>query len=933
VIRPRSANQRRKTVISRLRVLSAKFRRLFANEKTREHQDIEVDEEIRDHLQQLADRYVAQGMSRHDALAAARRQFGNLGVHQDVRRETQSVHFLETLWRDVKYGARQLRRNPLFTTVAIVTLAIGIGANTAVFTLLDQLVLRLLPVKDPSHLVMIWPEGPNFGNNNGNRVVSYPFCNDLRKSPGLESVMCAYNTWETISIDGSSESLNTELVSGNYFDTLGVKPAIGRVFHSTSDDQVYSGHPSIVLSYSFWQERFGGDPRVVGKKVLVNNYPMEIVGVSAAGFAGVDPARSPHIRIPLLMLPVLPIDGESLTSRRTQWLHSFARLAPGFTAESARAALQPLFHESLEAESTDTQDPQFSKVSPYDRTLFFKRTLSVETAATGYSDMRGMFSTALIVLMCMAGLILLVACSNVASLLVSRAAARQKEIAVRLAVGAGRWTLIRSLLVESLLLASAGVALGLVLSESAIRALLAMMPDQGTMMMLHAHPDTRVLVFSIVVALATGLLFGLAPALQGTRLDVSSTLKDAAIVSGGRSARMRKILVTAQVTLSFLLLVGAGLFAKTLYNLKNTGMGLKDINNLVTFGIDPRGARYTGPTAQALYKNVLNDIRTTPGVTSAGFSVVPLLQGYEWSGGINVVGHQVKDGEDVDATNNIVSPEYFKTMGIPLIAGRDFNDEDRNKGQDLKHVPTVCIVNRNFAEHFFGNESAIGHYAHNYFQDDPKFQIVGVVENATYRSPREDPHRREVYFAEYEAPMVLQATFYVRAAAESKALFPAMRSIIAKYDPSLPVFQMKTLDTQLDEVLNTERLIAYLSLVFGAIATILAALGLYGVVAFSVTSRTKEIGVRMALGARKASVLWLILRETMILVTIGIAIGMPAAYVLSRYVSSQLYGVTPTDTSTGLAALAILAAVAALSGFLPARRASTIDPLTALRHE
>ncbi len=299
--------------------------------------------------------------------------------------------------------------------------------------------------------------------------------------------------------------------------------------------------------------------------------------------------------------------------------------------------MQPLFHESLETESTDTQDPPFSKVSPYDRALFFKRTLSVETAATGYSDMRGMFSTALIVLMCMAGLILLVACSNVASLLkIPSRRGTPKEIAVRLAIGAGRWTLIRSLLVESLLLAGAGVALGLVLSESAIRALLAMMPDQGTMVMLHAHPDMRVLIFSGVVALATGLLFGLAPALQGTRLDVTSTLKDAAIVSGGRSARMRKILVTAQVALSFLLLVGAGLFAKTLYNLKNTSMGMKNIDNLVTFGIDPRGVRYTGPTSQALYKNALNEIRTCDpgGVTScAVFGRAPPPAGYEWSGG------------------------------------------------------------------------------------------------------------------------------------------------------------------------------------------------------------------------------------------------------------------------------------------------------------
>jgi predicted permease len=918
-------------MIARLRTLSAKFRRLFAKQERREQNDLEIDDEIREHLQQLTDRFVAQGMSREDAAAAARRQFGNLGVHHEDRHETQTINWLENLWRDIRYGARQLRHNPLFTTVAIATLAIGIGANTAVFTLLDQLVLRLLPVKDPSRIVMIWPEGPNFGNNNGNRVVSYPFCQDLRKSPALESVMCAYNTWEAVTIDGATESLNVELVSGNYFETLGVKPALGRVFSSAADDQIWSGSPSIVLSHRFWQERFGADPHVVGKKILVNNYPMEIVGVSAAGFAGVDPAQSPHMRIPLLMLPVLPTDGEKLPDRRTQWLHAFARLSPVFSAKTASAALQPLFHQSLQAESTD---PDFSKLSPYDRAQFFKRTLTVETAGTGYSVMREMFSTALVVLMCMAGLILLVACSNVASLMLARAAARQKEIAVRLAIGAGRFTLIRSLLVESLMLAGAGVILGLILSEASIRALLAMLPSGNTLTMLHAHPDVRVLLFSAIVALATGLLFGLAPALQGTRLDVSSTLKDAAIVSGGRSTRTRKLLVAAQVALSFLLLVGAGLFAKTLYNLKSTNTGMNDIQNLVTFGVDPRGARYTGPTAQAFYKSALAEIRATPGVKSAAFSVVPLLNGYEWSGTIIVVGYQAKDGEDLIATNNIISPGYFQTMGISLLAGRDFTDNDRNKGQSLDQIPSVCIVNRNFAEHFFGSaQNAVGHYAHNFLKEDPKFQIVGVVENAMYRSPREGHDSREIYFAEYEAPMALQASFYVRASSESKTLFPTLRAIVAKLDPSLPIMNVKTVDTQLDEILNTERLIASLSVVFGAVATALAALGLYGVVAFSVASRTREIGVRMALGAPKMSVLWLILRETMILVTIGIAIGIPVAYILSRYVTSQLYGVKPTDLATGLVALAILASVAAFSGFIPARRATGIDPLGALRHE
>jgi len=478
-------------VIERLRARSAKLRRLFVTQESREQHDLEVDEEIRQHLQQLTERFVAQGMSREDAAAAARRQFGNLGVHEDDRHDTQSIPWLENLWRDIRYGIRQLRLNPLFTTVAIATLAIGIGANTAVFTLLDQLMLRLLPVKDPSRLVMIWADGPNFSNNIGQRVVSYPFCQDLRKSPALESVMCSYNTHEAVTIDGNTETLDVELVSGNYFETLGVKPALGRVFSSAADDQVWSGSPSIVLSYSFWQQRFGSDAHVIGKKILVNNYPMEVVGVSPAVFAGADPVQSPHLRIPLLMLPVLPTDGESLTDRNAHWLQAFARLAPGFSNTSASAALQPLFHQSLEV---DAADPNFAKLSPYDRSLFSKRVVSVESASTGFSIMRQQFSTALIVLMCMAGLILLVACSNVAGLMVARAAARQKEIAVRLAIGASRPMLIRSLLVESLMLAGAGVILGLLLSEVSIRALLAMMPSGNSLTMLHAQPDIRILL-------------------------------------------------------------------------------------------------------------------------------------------------------------------------------------------------------------------------------------------------------------------------------------------------------------------------------------------------------------------------------------------------------------------------------------------------------
>jgi predicted permease len=916
-------------VISRLLIFVARLRGLFARQK----EERELNDEIRMHLRLLTDQFIARGMSPIDAASAARRQFGNTTLLEEDRRDQRSFRLLEALWRDVRYGARQLHRNPLFTTVAVVTLALGVGANTAVFTLLDQLVLRLLPVKDPARLVMIWSTGPNLGNNNGPRPVSYPMYQDFqRNAEAFEDVICQYDAAQSVTIDGSTERANVEAVSGNYFQALGVAPAIGRVFSPEADDRVYQGHPVVVLSHRYWIDRLGGDPRVLGKKILVNNYPVEIVGVSAAGFAGLDPATSPHMRIPILMLPVLPTDGESLVDRRSQWLHVFARMKPGFTAESARASLQPLFHQILQQE---IQEPTLSKVSPYQREQFLKRTVEVETAANGYSDLRQQYSTALIVLMGMAALILLIACSNVASLLIARAAARQKEIAVRLAIGAGRRTLIRSLLVESVLLSAAGAAVGLILSELAARGLLAMLPSEGTLRMLRPQPDMRILLFGVGVALATGLLFGMAPALQGTRLDVWTALKDSggSLFGGQSSARLRKILVTVQVAVSFLLLAAAGLFAKTLISLKTTDTGLQNIPNVVTFQVDPRGARYTVPQIREFYENALREIQATPGVQSAALAVVPLLHGYEWNGDVPVEGHQAKDGEDMNAANNVLSPGYWRTMGIPILAGRDFDERDRFNGGDRDFTPTVAIVNRKFAEHFFGTQSPIGrHIGSGGPGHKLSIEIVGEVEDALYQSPRQGM-QRQVYFAEYQAPVALPATFYVRTARESRAMLPLLRGIVAKLDPTLPVFEMKTLEAQLDETLSTERLIAMLSVVFGVLATVLAALGLYGVMAFAVERRTKEIGLRMALGAAKGSVLWLVLHEVLLLLGTGLLVGIPCAYTFSRYVSSQLFGVTPTDISIYIAAIVILGVVAALSGFVPARRASVIDPLTALRHE
>ncbi len=832
------------------------------------------------------------------------------------------------LWLDLQFALRNLRRSPLFTFVAVASLALGIGANTAIFTLIDQLMLRLLPVRNPDQLVMIWSTGPHMGSNRGPRAASYPMYQDFqRMAKAFSYVFCRFETSTSVSFNGQTERVDAELVSGNYFQALGVNPAAGRVFTPEQDDRVYKGQPSVVLSYPYWMSRFAGDPGVVGRKIIVDNYPMTIVGVSAAGFLGLDPSHTPQIRVPIQMKPLMTPGWDDIGDRRSQWIQMFGRMKPGYTLESAKASLQPLFHQILVEELSM---PAMRDTNEYYRKQFLARQIRMESAATGYSQMRQSYSTALVVLMCMVGLVLLIACFNVANLLIAQAMARQKEMAVRLAVGASRGQIVVQLLIESILLAAAGGLAGLFLAIGIIRMLLSFLPAGDSPLMLRADPDLRVLGFNAALALLTGLLFGLAPALQSMRVDLWSTLKDVvgAITGGSGSVRLRKVLVMAQVAFSFLLLAGAGLFVKTLANLKETNAGFRDIDNLATFQVDPALNGYTVPRIKEFYRRLLADIQAVPGVKSAGFAMVPVLSGGEWDSTMSVEGHRIKNGEDMQAFMNGVSDGYWKTMGVPLLAGRDFDSRD-----DGKKV-TVAIVNRKFATHFFGNESPIGRHVG--FGEGPKskldIEIIGVTEDSLYEGPREGVHRQVfVPFRQLDYPGGV--SFYVRTALDSKTMFSALRDKVRAIDPAMPVYEMKTLESQLDDTLSTERLIALLSAAFGVLATLLAALGLYGVMAFVVARRTKEIGLRMALGASQSGVVWMVLREALILLGIGLAVGVPSAFLLSRYVSSQLFGVKPTDVWTAAAALLILAGVAAGAGWLPARRASAIDPIKALRYE
>jgi predicted permease len=826
---------------------------------------------------------------------------------------------------DLKLAVRGLFRHPLFSVVAILSLSLGIGANTAIFTLIDQILLRKLPVRNPTELVMLYQTGPHSGSNMGARMHSYPIYQEYQKrAEPLSEVIARRLADASISVDNQTERIEIEMVSGNFFTMLGVGPATGRVFNSQEDDQVYQGHPVVVLSYDYWNRRFNADRGVVGKKILVNNYPMTIVGVSAAGFAGIDPARSPQMRVPLQMKPiVVPEWGwVHMDDERTRWVQVFARLKPGYTIESAQAPLQTLFTQIRQHELTL---PGAKWMNAYIRERFLEGKLQLEKADIGYSPLRNDFSTALVVLMAMVGLVLLIACANVANLLIARGFMRQREIAVRLSLGATRGQLVRQLLTESVLLSLIGGAIGIALSIALTRGLIALIPQQNPLL-IQPTPDVRILSFTFVLTLITGVVFGLLPALRASNPDQWATLKESvgAVAGTGGSLFLRKGLVAAQVALSFLLLFGAGLFVRSLQNLQTTETGI-EMNNLITFRLSPALSGYEDQRAVNFYSELLDNLRGSAGIKSAGLAAVSLLAGDEWDSTTGVEGHQAKDGEDMQAFMNAVSPGYFQTMGIRLLEGRDFT------ARDVKQDAKVVIVNRKFAQHFFKDTSAVGRHIGRGLTPETKFdiEIIGVVEDSLYEGPREGV-RRQVFWPNWGKN---SAVFYVRTTQASAGAFNLIRNEVKRLDSSMPVYDVKTLQGQLDETLLTDRLIALLSAGFGLLATVLASIGLYGVMAFIVARRRKELGIRLALGAEPAGVIWIVMREVLILLTIGLGIGIPSAIGLGRYVSSQLYGIQPNDPWIAISTVVLLSAVSVAAGLIPAGRASRIDPVLALRYE
>ena len=806
----------------------------------------------------------------------------------------------------------------------VLTLALGIGANTAIFTLMDQVLLRMLPVKEPQELVLLDDPGVFQGFYFGDQTLSYPMYREIQdRSDVFEGVIGRFATSVQSSYRGSNERVAAELVSGDYFGVLGVVPSLGRAF-TKDDDRNPGSHLVTVLSHGYWKRRFGSDPKIVGQTLHLNGHPMTVIGVAPQGFNGIEVGAAPDVFVPLTMKAQMTPTWDHLDNHASRWLTVLARLKPGVAPAQAEARANVLYRQLLQEDMAHV--PGWSQKF---RDRYAQNHLYLRPGFRGLSQLRQTASLPLLLLMGMVGLVLLIACANVANLLLARGAARARELAIRLALGARGRDLARQLMVESLVLAFAGGVLGLLVSAWTTDLLLRVLPFEGAARTFHAEPDLRVGLFTLGISLLTGLVFGMIPAWQMSRPAVTSTLKDeAGSVVGGGHVRFRKGLVVAQVALSLLLLFGAGLLARSLHNLRSLDPGF-DEEKLLPLSIDPSLGGHSPQSALEIFRRLQDDLGTQPGAVAASLASSALMTQDIGQATVKVDGYEAKEGENMNPQVNAVGPEFFKTFGVPLLAGRDFGPAD------VAGAPRVAIVNETFARYFFGQESPVGRRFGFGRDQATDVEIIGLVKDSKSNNLRQETPRY-VYtpYTQGDGPDALaRMTFYVRSTQPENTAALAVRQAVARLDPNLPVSDFKTMRAQVSESLFLERLVAGLSGAFGVLATLLAAVGLYGVMSYTVTRRTREIGIRMAIGAERSSVLWLVLKEVSVLAALGIGIGAPLALGLSRFAQSQLFGLTPYDPLTLVVAMMLLAVVTLGSGYLPARRATRVDPMRALRYE
>jgi predicted permease len=827
-----------------------------------------------------------------------------------------------------KLALRRLLKTPFVTAVAVVSLALGIGANAATFSLFDQMLLRALPVQEPERLVNVGAPGPKPGSQSCNQagecdlVFSYPMFRDLERGQRVFTGLAAHRAFSA-NLAFRRQTVNAEgmLVSGSYFPVLGLRPALGRLL-APADDQTVGSHFVAVLSHAYWTSHLGADPAVLNEPIVVNGQTLTIVGVAPAGFEGTTLGSQPRVFVPITMRGLMEPGFDGFENRRSYWAYAFGRLRPGVTLEQATVALNGLYKPIL----SDVEAPLQEGMSPATMTRFRARALTLEPGSRGQSSVHAEARTPLIFLFAITGVVLLIACANIANLLLARAATRSTEMAVRLSLGASRRQLLGQLLTESLLLAALGGAASLVVARWTLVLIGSILPaDAAATLQLRIEPP--VLFFTAALSLGTGLLFGMFPALHSTRPDLITAIRaNAGQPSGARAAaRFRTSLVTAQIALSMALLTSAGLFIRSLVNVSRVDLGLK-IENVTTFRVSPQLNGYDPVRAQALFARIEEELSAVPGVTGVTASLVPILSGSNWGSDVGVEGYKSDPDSDNNARFNEVGAGYFRTLGVPLLAGREFTAADAGR------TPKVAIVNEAFAKKFGLGRDAVGKRMSTGRDEELDIQIVGVAQNTKYSEVKDEVGAQ--FFTPYRQDSTLgRISFYVRSAVAPEQLVRAVPGVIARLDPDLPVEDLKTMPQQVRENVFLDRMISTLSAAFAGLATLLAGVGLYGVLAYTVAQRTREIGVRMALGADGVRVQALVLRQVARMVLVGGAVGIVAALLLGRAARSLLFGLEAHDPGVVAAAAVVLALVALAAGLVPARRASRVEPMQALRYE